>query len=77
MQRIEWKGAVRADENFISNYARDYPGREDIAESAVAWMAARCRKERQAPNEFLPKVKDIETTIPNRLNYFDKYLSCW
>ena len=77
LQGIEWKRAVRADNNFISKYAKDYPGREDIAESAVAWMAARCRRERQIPNKLLPGVKEIEEAIPNRLDYFDKYLSCW
>ena len=37
-----WLAAQRADDGvFISEYARDYPDREDVAESILPWFAAR------------------------------------
>ena len=38
-----WQEAQRADPGFISHYARDYPDREDLADTAVAWFAVRYR----------------------------------
>ena len=40
----QWEEAVAADGRFISDYARDFPTREDIAESYVVWMATRYAK---------------------------------
>ncbi len=62
-----WLNAQQADGEFISTYARDYPQREDIAESLVPWIAVRYR---------LGRIDDavaeaILATIPNRLAFFD------
>jgi len=41
----EWNAAVAADNFFISDYARDFPEREDIAESWLVWFATRYRSD--------------------------------
>jgi len=40
----EWADAVKEDGKYISNYARDHPLRESVAETYVVWFATRCRK---------------------------------
>ena len=62
-----WLEAQQADGGFISNYARDHPDREDIAESVVPWIAVRHR------SHCIPRqVADtIIRTIPNRIAFFD------
>ena len=67
----KWLAAQKADGAYISNYAKNYPQREDVAESFLAYLAAR----------YLPSriSKSWETTIlqtiPNRIAYFDALLS--
>lgn len=67
-QATGWINAQRQDPNFISTYARDFPQREDIAESFLLWMAVRFRKDRISEEDF----QKITTAIPNRLSYFDE-----
>ena len=55
------------DAAFISNYARDYPVREDIAESYLPYLAIRYRPDRISDSLKI----EIEKTIPNRIKYFD------
>jgi hypothetical protein len=62
-----WQAAQKADGSYISNYARDYPAREDIAETFLPWLAVRYRSDRIS--ESLKKT--IEETVPKRLIYFD------
>jgi len=64
----EWDTAVGADSGrYISTYARDYPDREDVAESMSAWFPFR-----HLPSRIESDDADlIEATIPNRLDYFD------
>ena len=62
-----WLGARQADGAFISTYARDYPDREDIAESVVPWIAVRYRSHR-VPRQV---ADTIIGTIPNRIAFFD------
>lgn len=63
----DWIKAQDADGRFISNYARDNPVREDIAESFLPYLAVRFRSDR-----ISAELKNtIETTIPNRIKYFD------
>jgi hypothetical protein len=64
---LAWNAAQAADGNFISNYARDFPGREDLAESFVPWLAIRHRSQRISQ----PLASTILRTIPNRIAYFD------
>ena len=63
----DWLNAQSIDCNFISDYARDNPIREDIAESYLPYLAIRYRA-----NRISPSLKQtIENTMPNRINYFD------
>lgn len=62
-----WLAAQSADADFISTYARDFPGREDIAETFLPWLAVRHRRDRISAT----LAQQIESTVPNRLAYFD------
>lgn len=62
-----WTAAQAADPTFISDYARDNPTREDIAESFLPYLAVRYRADR-IPGALKAV---IEATIPNRIKYFD------
>lgn len=62
-----WMHAQVADRRFISTYARDYPTREDIAESFLPWLMLRLARDRIDP----ALAATIEATIPARLAYFD------
>jgi len=63
-----WLAAQQADNEFISTYARDYPSREDVAESFLLYYAYRFRRERISNS----LAETIVNTIPNRIAYFDK-----
>ena len=63
-----WRAAQEADGVFISNYARDNPDSEDVAESFLAWFAVRYQSERLTIAEII----SILRTIPIRLIYFDE-----
>ena len=63
-----WLEAQRDDGAFISEYARDYPQREDLAESFGPWFALRYLPDRLTADERWA----IATTMPNRLAYFDE-----
>ena len=62
-----WLAAQAADPTFISTYARDHPGREDLAESFSAWLAVRHRRDRITEG----MAGTITSAIPHRLAYFD------
>ena len=62
-----WLAAQAADPTSISTYARDYPNREDLAESFSAWLAVRHRRDRITEG----MADTITSAIPNRLAYFD------
>jgi hypothetical protein len=62
-----WLAAQDDDPTFISEYARDNPTREDVAESFVPWFAVRFRATRIGP----ALVTQIENAIPNRIDYLD------
>ena len=66
-QSSSWLDAQSADCEFISDYARDYPIREDIAESYLPYLAIRYRSDRISED----LKKKIEDAIPNRIKYFD------
>jgi hypothetical protein len=67
----DWLSAQTNDGQFISNYARDNPNREDLAESFPMWYALRHKTSR------IPESTQntILSTIPNRIQYFDTYIS--
>ncbi len=63
----EWLAAQEADGGFISDYAAEWPQREDVAESVVPYLAWRFRPEAYAGFEL----DAVAASIPNRLTYFD------
>ncbi len=64
----DWQAAAAADGVFISDYARDYPQREDVAESILMYFAVR-----YVPDRLTPELHWlIVTTIPNRIAFFDE-----
>ncbi|MBM12390.1 MAG: hypothetical protein CL759_09975 [Chloroflexi bacterium] len=67
----DWLSAQTNDGQFISNYARDNPNSEDLAESFPMWYALRHKTSR------IPESTQntILSTIPNRIQYFDTYIS--
>ena len=63
-----WLAAQAADGGFISDYARDHPGREDVAESFGPFFALRHRRERISCG----MAETIQMSMPNRIDYFDR-----
>ncbi len=63
-----WRVAQEADGVAISEYARDFPDGEDIAESILPYFAVRYRPERLTESERWLMMM----SIPNRLDYFDE-----
>ena len=63
-----WRVAQKADDEFISTYAKDYPKREDIAESFLTWLVVRHLSDRVSESH----AKKILKAIPNRIKYFDE-----
>lgn len=66
-----WRSAVASDGRFITSYAHNFPDREDVAESYVAWFAVRCSADRLLPPDEGAFVRSM---IPARLAYFDDLL---
>lgn len=62
----EWMAAQAADGVALSNYARDFPMREDLAETIGPYLQAKFRSSRDSLN-----VAAIRETIPNRMRYLD------
>jgi len=63
-----WRAAQEADGVSISEYGRDFPDREDVAESILPYFAVRYR-----PQRLTASVRWLMMmTIPNRLAYFDE-----
>lgn len=64
----DWIAAQEADNCYISDYAQNNSVREDIAESFLPWLAVRYKTD-QIPDDLR---ETIESSIPNRLKYFDE-----
>ena len=62
-----WLAAQSADGTFISSYARDFPTREDLAETFVPYLAIRYRSDRISQS----LATTILQAIPNRIAYLD------
>lgn len=62
-----WLAAQDADGIALSDYARDFPEREDLAETLGPYLAQKFRAERVDAGV----ITTIRETIPNRLLYFD------
>jgi hypothetical protein len=63
----DWDNAVQADGAFISDYAEDWPRREDIAESFLLYQAVRYRPSSLTNSDY----QTITNTMPNRIQFFD------
>ena len=68
LSKAEWQEAKSKDKEHISDYAKKFPRREDVAESILTWIAVRYRSDRisKENNEL------VLNTIPNRLKFFDE-----
>ncbi|PIC70815.1 hypothetical protein CSV77_05755 [Sporosarcina sp. P16b] len=65
-----WNAAQQADGNSISSYAKEFPDREDLAESLLMYYAFR-----QNPERISKEMKHtISKTMPNRIIFFDQQL---
>ena len=62
-----WRSAQQADGVAISDYAKDFPDREDVAETILPYFAVRYRPERLSAQLLWLMTR----TTPNRLAYFD------
>jgi hypothetical protein len=62
-----WINSQKKDNTYISTYAKDFPEREDLAESFLAYFAVTYRKDRISTSSY----DKIISTIPNRINFFD------
>lgn len=69
LDNIDWLNAQNRDGRFISNYARQNPGREDIAESVLLYYGVTYRSERMDPMF----VEAIKITMPNRISFFQQF----
>lgn len=63
----DWLAAQGADRGAISDYARDNPMREDVAESLGPYLAQRFWVDRMAPAD----IDKIRGAIPARIAYFN------
>ncbi len=64
---LGWLAAQASDPTHISTYARDFPFREDVAETFVPYLAVRYRSDRISES----LANTIRAAIPNRIAYFD------
>lgn len=60
-----YQNAVTVDNAYISSYAKDYPDREDIAETMTMWLGIELGTMNAADQTT------VRNAIPNRLAYFD------
>lgn len=70
LESTGWRAAQEADGNSISDYARDFPDREDLAETALMWFAVRYHPERLTAKQR----NAVLDAIPNRLAYLDEQM---
>ena len=68
VQWYSWRKTIKADNKYISKYAKDFPKREDLAETINWWIAVRCKSNRISQSNY----KKIIEGIPNRLKYLDE-----
>ncbi|MEM1065569.1 MAG: hypothetical protein AAF771_11675 [Pseudomonadota bacterium] len=63
-----WQRAQAEDDAFVTQYAADFPQREDLAESAIFAFAMHYHPGR------LPRAveRNVRATMPERLGFFDK-----
>ena len=69
----DWLAAQESDDNYISNYARDYPTREDLAESFGPYMAIRILTNRVEASDK----EKILAAMPARIAFLDSLSLDW
>ena len=65
---LHTNGKYPTEDLDISSYAKEYPDREDIADTVLWWVAVRCKTDRISKKNY----KKILKYIPNRLRYLDE-----
>lgn len=66
-QDPRWRCAQALDRGFVSPYAKQNPGREDLAETLTLYLALRHR-----PTSLTPKQRaTLSALAPNRIAFFD------
>ena len=69
----EWVAAQEADNgNFFTSYGKEFPDREDVAETYLLWWALRKSTTKNPKIFTATNIKKLEDLVPNRLAYFDK-----
>ncbi len=63
------KKAAKADNKFITQYAKNFPNREDVADTITWWIAVRCKADNIL---YKSRYEKVIEGIPNRLKYFDE-----
>ena len=66
-----WGCAMDEDQDFISDYAKEHPGTEDVSESIVPWHAWYYSQHRVDPDI----IGKISATIPARLEVLVEFLT--
>lgn len=62
-----WKKVVTEDKMYISEYAWNSPGQEDLAETVLWWYATKCKKNRISKKNY----NKVVNSLPNRFKYLD------
>ena len=61
---------MKADKEYVSEYAKERPDTEDIAESLVSWVALRCHTNRQD----VESMDLIKIRITDDVSFISKHL---
>ena len=64
----KWKNAVSTDKYYISEYAWELPGNEDLAETVLWWYASRCKADRISKKNN----EKVNKFLTNRFQYLDE-----
>ena len=64
----KWKNAVSTDKYYISEYAWELPGNEDLAETVLWWYASRCKAVRISKKNN----ENVNKFLTNRFKYLDE-----
>ena len=68
-----WISAQHADGSFVTSYAAEFPGQEDLAESTLfAWTVLK------HPGRLTPAIEaNVRGLMPNRLAFFETLFDKW
>ena len=64
----KWLNAVSTDKYYISEYAWELPGNEDLAETVLWWYASRCKVDRISKKNN----EKVNKFLTNRFKYLDE-----